>query len=253
MKTHFYLIIILLFFVTTVVAVDYFPLAVGNEWTYREKAGQAGIVLTIKIEQQLVVDSGTLYPGTISIKNIDTTQVSFPMAFYTTGNDIYIIDSINQTTPRLKFFEHIPSVDDTWINEESSDSSIVIDFGTLTVPAGTFHSCYAEVQTFYEDTTWFAPDIGMIAGPDYELLSYIVKSTGITPKKVTGKPVQATYRLNRNLYSLIDPLGRCVKRTVSHSDPAPLNVSQGMYFYCNRATTAANTAHAYSIPALHLH
>ena len=278
MKPLLYLICTLICNVTSSYGVDYFPLAVGNKWKYRGRTDRSDEIVTITIKEKTVVDSGTLFSGSIStiVPVPDSVKATLPDSikdllrdsipigsfieiaifrdYYSSGNDIFAIDT-TVTGPGIssqwKLFEHIPDVNSTWGNSDESGGSIIINYGAVTVPAGTFQSCYAVVQTDYKDTTWYAPDVGMVASADYELISYTVKSTGTSSKQITVIPVSGNYHSNR--YSLIDPLGRCVKSSAAKSQGVLRNVSQGMYFYYNRSNIPSDAANGRCILALHLH
>ena len=114
--------------------------------------------------------------------------------------------------------------------------------------SGTFQSCYAVVETGSNDTTWYAPDIGMVAGTyqksKYELTSYSVIVSGTIPKQVPPKQLPGRNRIDRNVHFIIDPLGRCVERAVRDSYRIPLNTSPGVYIIYrqgNESSEARNT------------
>ena len=228
MKPLFYLIIALLPQFTSVSATDYFPLALGNEWNFRMKINAYETDFTIKVLQESVVASGTMFICTTTYKVATiNTEYKESLNYYSSGNDIFSLDSTRQIESRKKLSEHNPQVNSTWDNNNGKGPSIIVFYGPITVSAGTFQSCYAVVETSSNDTTWYAPDVGIAAGTfegtKYELTSYSVTILGTIPKPDRMKRGNC---VNRNIHSIFDPLGRCVERAVDDKSP---DVSPGMY------------------------
>lgn len=171
----FYPVIAISFcYVSLTSAADYFPLSVGFEWRYN---WNNETTLVKKVESSQQVDNGTMFNVSFNVIYSDSireilldslgeSDSSFLLADafrYSSGNDVFYMDSMSQIEPIRKCFEHNPQVNNTWDNETGRGPSIIIYSGEVSVPAGTFQSCFALVELGSHDTTWYAPDVGEIA------------------------------------------------------------------------------------------
>jgi hypothetical protein len=173
--------VVLLSLLFTVSAADYFPVAVGNEWYYTfPLEGLAGYQRMV-IEQKNVVDTDTIFHVNVQI-NVDIFKDSLTGYFVSVENDVYSFDSMDETKPYDKTFEHQPVEGREWTLETGENRKIV-NYGSITVAAGTFSSCYAIVEDG-DTTEVYAPDVGLVASLlqgeiAMQLVSYTIASLDV--------------------------------------------------------------------------
>lgn len=154
---------------TFLFAQDYFPLAVGNKWEYASV--DSNETFSLQITSAKNIDNLTIY----NLSQISQRDIS-ELEIYThpkNNNDILVKSYQNEWE---KIFQHTYKKGDEWLFE---GEVLIADFvGTVSVPAGTFHSCYFVRYTSLPTGYIFAPNIGLIKliGTDgnVELKSYTV-------------------------------------------------------------------------------
>ena len=170
-------------------AADYFPLQVGNKWTYSPSFGNKGDRVDTIIGKEEV--NGTLtYIWNRQEAPDDNYNEKRWLAKDDTYLRVYQIWDNDGTDPPIKFIPSWkmlklnPVVGDTWVFEidvgsfhykETCDVESTTD--SITVAAGTFNDCVivrslgektdGGVTEYDYDKYWFAPDVGLIIYRDY--------------------------------------------------------------------------------------
>ncbi len=158
--------------------VDYYPLAVGRSWTYRETVLDSTRRVsqrTISVQSTSKSDPETIY--TLRQEGGDEGTTYIYLAKYANG---MITALMLSTWPNLLLADFgLPMVlwkrdlaaGDTWQRPDGREIRQVIALkASVTVPAGTFHDC-AHIKTIMlvpaeklrnESDIWFAPNVGMV-------------------------------------------------------------------------------------------
>jgi hypothetical protein len=198
--------------VTTASAADYYPLAAGNKWTYSlEMEGSTG-TLKDAIEKKIVNGTDTVFrmSSKIAIIGYNDSSSGYVMS---NGNDVFYFESLNDAKPYDKTFEHQPIEGHTW-TLSTGEAIKIVYYGSFTVPAGTFNSCYA-ILVDSDTSEIYAPDVGLIAmlseGTVTALTSYtVVPSSPVifTPERASGNRFISKTGIHAGLYQLINLQGR---------------------------------------------
>jgi hypothetical protein len=175
MKKVFFTLSIALF-VYTLPAQDYFPIEVGNFWIYNMIDDSGNYIA----DDTLVIKDNYTLNG----KNIFTLVENdySPDELYSGGkdnNDIFLNDGGNWE----KIFQHKYTEGDQWYS--IGDTLRVEFYGSVTVPAGHFPSCF---YLKIDNTSGYilAPNVGIVKaigdGFDYMVLKkfYVSTFTGIS-------------------------------------------------------------------------
>lgn len=141
---------------------DYYPMQVGNFWDYDGEDASLTLLLEVTEETLIGEDKISLFYATI----FENDEILFeePLYYLSRGNDVYILEDPTDTSYKEKFAQHTYKDGDFWIDEDG-DTSHVTEYGTKTVPAGTFNSCFA-VTSASGSASIFAPDVGLVSYMD---------------------------------------------------------------------------------------
>lgn len=168
---------VLFFLVSVASAADYFPLAIGNKWSYSVTMDGAKGTLSEAIEQKILNKADTVFrmSSKIAVPGFHDSASGYIMS---DANNIVTFENLSDVKPYDKSFEHAPIAGHTW-TLNTGEIQTIIYYGSFTVPAGTFNSCYAVVEGG-DTIEIYAPDIGLIAsdwdGTTTVLSSYTVSS-----------------------------------------------------------------------------
>lgn len=140
-------------------AQDYFPMSVGNTWVYNKLNEYGAFYCTdsLVIKDKYTVDGKSIF---LFVEHIVTSNSidAMNMEMYndiSNNNDIYNI----YEGKGYKFFQHQYTVNDSWI---SGGYNFTVSYlGTVSVPAGTFNSCYCLKMGSFDGWV-FAPNVGFI-------------------------------------------------------------------------------------------
>jgi hypothetical protein len=220
-------------------AADYFPLAKGNSWNYNFTILIFDSTITVPLTMAVVDDTMIGPDSVFGIKmwsQVDTTQDTSTGYYKVTGNDVLTLDSLKPPMPYNKVFEHHPKVGDGWRND-NGDTMTVIYSGTITVPAGTFDSCYATVDKYGDTVDVFAPNVGLVkivhdSNSRFELTAYSVHlpNSVIRPAPNISRAFEKP-GLHPGRYSLLNALGKCIDIvTVGKNGSINRNIARGTYF-----------------------
>ena len=137
-----------------VVTSDYFPLTVGNQWTYE-------LMGTLAVKQSYTLDSQE-YFGMGSLIN-DSIYVS---DFYRVdGNKVYVRQNSLNNDEEMKF-NLAAKVGQTWSYGEGkvklTSRDAIITVGETEIDSCLEFSFYNEDIADYDFEIWLAPNIGMI-------------------------------------------------------------------------------------------
>jgi hypothetical protein len=220
-------------------AADYFPLATGDIWNYTFSATMLDSTftgpLTMVVAGNTMVGPDSVYKMKIwsDIGPIMDTSTGYYMA---RGNDILVLDSLGPPVPFNKIFEHYPQAGERWIND-NGETLTVVYYGAITVPAGTFDSCYATVDNNGGAVYVFAPNVGLVkmAFPDssrLELTSYSVRLQNPVVNPVPNiSHASEKPGLHQGRYSLLNAQGRCIDIvTVNKNGALNRSLGRGTYF-----------------------
>lgn len=161
--------------ISVVSAADYFPLTVGNKWSYSVTMEGLKGTLNQAIEQKIITMTDTIFrvSDKIKVPGFNDSASGYMMS---EANDVVSFEYLSDQKPYDKVFEHTPTAGHAW-TLSTGEIRAIIYYGTLTVAAGTFNSCYAVVEDG-DTIEIYAPDVGMIAsdwlGTSVELSSYTV-------------------------------------------------------------------------------
>jgi hypothetical protein len=171
-------------------ASDYFPFCIGNTWVL-DALDSTGSVTGR--DSSVIDTSFNLSNREIFLMDefytYDYGNDSTYTLFFSNDNDIYLLTE--NPLDSTKVFQH------TYVNGQkytsdifSSDTMTVDDIGRVTVPAGTFDSCFFVNSN--GSGCVFAPDVGIIKSVDngrdiYVLRSYHVRNAGIIPNPLHPK------------------------------------------------------------------
>jgi hypothetical protein len=220
-------------------AADYFPLAKGNSWNYNFTILVPGSTNTVPLTMAVVDDTMIGPDSVFGIKmwsDVDTARDTSGGYFLVRGNSILVLDSLKPPMPYNKVFEHYPKAGDGWRND-NGDTMTMVYFGSITVPAGTFDSCYATVDKNGDTVNVFAPNVGMVRivhvnNSRFELTAYSVHLPNPVVRPVPNlshafeKP-----GLHPGRYSLLNAQGRFIDIiTIAKSGVMNRNLARGTYF-----------------------
>ncbi len=166
---------------------DYFPMARSNYWFYNtlDSMGNVNGQYEMKISSRIETGDTTLYTTLLYIPDSTGVQIdTFPgQRFFeveSIENDIYLVE--NDSMDRL-FLYHEYTIGDTLILNE--DTTYVLDFGTVAVPAGTFENCIALMSS---DST------AIILAPEVGIIQYLAEGIQVTELKETE--LFCSFRIN---------------------------------------------------------
>jgi hypothetical protein len=204
---------------------DYFPLAKGNSWNYqmnRDSGGYSGSALTMRLEifSDTCIENDSILPSgfiTSFLFGNDTIHGYFLKK----GNDVFTNDSMLPVSEYYKFMEHQPVAGHTW-NDSAGHTYKLVYWGSATVLAGTFDSCFAVVIEKDSLAQIFAPDVGLIktlshGNIQYQLTAFHVGSAGVfSPKQLSTVNQHNVYQKFwlPGDYSLVDVSGRFIGNVV---------------------------------------
>ncbi len=142
---------------------DYFPLVVGNSWTYDlyDAEGAATGEMTMEIIDSFVYE-GVIYYDLNSFLPDSAGQIQDvigPVLFHsdTELNQVAFYFSETQNSPIG--YHSFPDPGTYMINGEEV---LIESIGQVTVPAGTFENCMSFTDPVSETSLIYAPDIGLI-------------------------------------------------------------------------------------------
>jgi|GEM_PF-1757040 hypothetical protein len=209
------LFFILLFIPLAARSADYFPLDVGNYWDYRITRDSA-VTPSMRLEffcdtcigSDTILSSGYINPlpaGSDTIRGYLLKR----------GNDVFTCDSMLPISGYYKLAEHHPAAGDTW-SDRMGRSCRLVYWGNVTVPAGTFDSCFAVVEEKDSLTQIYAPDVGIIKTVShgktlYHLTAYYVGRAGVSEQRHIRPATQCrggTKSPPADEYSLVNVSGR---------------------------------------------
>lgn len=140
-------------------AQDYYPMSVGNTWVYN-RLNENGVFYctdSVVIKDNYSVDGKSIFLFVEHIVRSNSTDI-MNMEMYndiSNNNDIYnIYEGIG-----YKVFQHQYTNNDSWIS--GGYNYTVSYLGTVSVPAGTFNSCYC-LKMGSLDGWVVAPNVGLI-------------------------------------------------------------------------------------------
>ena len=231
---------------TVASAADYFPLAVGNKWSYSVTMDGLNGTLKQAIEQKIIIVTDTVFrvSDKIAVPGFNDSASGYMMSV---ANDAFSFENLSDVKPYDKIFEHAPSAGHTW-TQSTGEIQTITYYGTYTVPAGTFNSCYAVVEGG-DTIEIFAPDVGLIAsdwnGTSVALSSYTVSppSPVIVPfYRANGNKSTLVNSVHPGFYALIDAQGRAVDIVASNRYGKPDHtLPPGNYFLLDKDARASGT------------
>jgi hypothetical protein len=218
---------------------DYFPLATGNSWNYSFTILLIDSTITVPLTMAVVDDTMIGPDSVFEIKmwsDVDTTLDTSGGYFLVRGNDILTLDSLKPPMPYYKIFEHLPVAGKGWKND-NGDTVTVVYYGTITVPAGTFDSCYAIVNHNGDTFQVFAPNVGLVRETNsgnawLKLTSYSVHLQNPIVRPVPGiSHASEKPGLHPGRYSLLNALGKCIDIvTIGKNSAMNRRLTRGTYF-----------------------
>jgi len=252
-RTFFCRIIPVLFPLCTAFSADYFPLEVGNTWTYSTVSPQVNVSYVMTASKKLLngVDSVYCMSNKVDFGGIVDSLDGYMLS---DGNDIFVFDEIGDAKPYDKIFEHQPVAGHEWMLT-TGETRKIVSCGTITVPAGTFQSCYAVVEDG-DTTEIYAPDVGMIVMADRDelavhLASYTLPNSNpvrFPPRRISvnqssGYPASAR---------CVDLQGRLMGAAAGMNGLRNSGFSSGMHiFYANGTLPSDGNRQARTVMMLH--
>lgn len=164
-------------------AQDYFPLVIGNKWTYNYYNSIGLIVGTyssiIKEEIKTNNQNGFLEENNMIVNGISNLSNSYIYTDSISTNDVYIYQLNNWS----KSLQHHYTDGDKW--RFLGDSLRVKYIGEVTVPAGTFDSCYFIGATMSSGGV-YAPNIGLIQNVNGSKVTLELTAYNVALNSISG-------------------------------------------------------------------
>ncbi|HEX8545893.1 MAG TPA: T9SS type A sorting domain-containing protein [Cytophagaceae bacterium] len=238
------LIIVSLFTVLHAYSQDYFPMASGNTWNLH-KFSASGAIQGYG-SSSMTISSRTDFKAFEMVERTDKYDSKYDIYDNPENtNEIYV--EFPSESIKMKLWRHRYKDKETWNSLVGTSISEYV--GKVTVPAGTFDSCY-QVRFVEKVDAWiFAPNVGIIKTIDsdgeYVLVSYKVSLTvplaisyaSNSKLKMYPNPFVSTVILddviNVKKIELYDIAGNLVSSIVDPSSREQLNTSYltaGVYF-----------------------
>jgi hypothetical protein len=218
---------------------DYFPLAKGNSWNYAFSEIFPDSVHTSGVKMMVACDTviGSAFIFGIKMwSETDTAPDRYAGYYMVRGNGIFILDSLGQPMTNNQIIEHHPTAGDGWRND-NGDTMTVVYFGSITVPAGTFDSCYATVDQNGDTVNVFAPNVGMVRivhvnNSRFELTAYSVHLPNSIVRPVPNiSHASKKPGLHPGRYSLLNAQGRFIDIiTIAKNGAINRILARGTYF-----------------------
>lgn len=153
----------------------FFPLEVGNQWTYR--LGDKKVVVRVAKHEVLEVNTGKGEKSKIPCALLQTASDDRSLAEHVVAkaDGLYRLTSAGkEIVPPLCFLKLPPKKGESWVAEVNLDGTLlkgtfVVDEAEVTVPAGKY-KCISSGSTEFllgagqkmELTYWFTPGIGLV-------------------------------------------------------------------------------------------
>jgi hypothetical protein len=239
MKTLIRSLVVVFVLVTSLHAADYFPLAKGNSWNYTFSEIIFDSSYTVGVRMAVACDTVIGADSVFGIKmwaDSETVPDEYAGYYMVRGNYVFTLDSLNQPRTDSKMFEHFPKAGDGWKND-NGDTFTVIYFGTITVPAGTFDSCFATVDKNNDTVFVFAPNVGLVrifhvGNSLFELTAYSVHIPNSVVRPAPNAPLAPEkVGIHQGRYSLLNALGKWIDIvTIGKNGAMNRRLAKGTYF-----------------------
>lgn len=217
-----------LFLFSSLYSSDYFPISIGNIWVM-DILDSTGMVIgtdSASIGKDTTLSNINMFQYNEYWQKPAETDSAF-FYIYSQGNDIYIDFDRTQVTPmRAKFCQHQYTEGDHWTS--FYDDCYADYYGRVTVPAGSFDSCFFVHIGPSDSAGWiFAPDVGVIKSISNNRGNYVLRNYFVSA------PISIANRMKNNLTQLT-PINAIVhsypgKISISFDNPNHKNVRLSIY------------------------